>query len=79
MPQCSPSAPSLSLLRWIPGTWPQVGAVVGLWWGWSPFQLQKGSSTVRSVCSLVSAAYSVSAEFPHVHDDGWIGIIIGCK
>lgn len=34
---------------------------------------------MRPCCSLVSAAYSDSAEFPHVHDDGWIGIIIGCK
>lgn len=34
---------------------------------------------MRLCCSPVSAAYSDSAEFPHVHDDGWIGIIIGCK
>lgn len=42
-------------------------------------QLQRGRSSTRPPCSPVSGARSVSAEFPHVHDDGWMGIIIGCK
>lgn len=42
-------------------------------------QLRRGHSSMKPLCSPVSATRSVSAEFPHVHDDGWIGIIIGCK